>query len=446
LLAGSEAHANGRYPLANQLVVNPKDPSHVAVRSTFGLVTSSDRGTNWSWVCERAAGFVDNEDPPIELSGNNTLLVASSQMFTASPDFGCSWSTVSTDDGVVVDADVDRGQPNRVVAVASLYLDGGYAFALRQSLDDGITWTPLGTPSNGYAQTVAVAPSLPHRIYVSSISLTGDRPKISRTDDDGATWQEFPLPNADNPMPFLGAVDPSDPDRVYVRSMTSTGKDVLFVTDDAGASWKQILMASGNLLGFALSPDGKNLAVGGPSDPLSIANVSDYQFKQVSDTKVTCLTWSTDGIYACTDQGRTGFSVGLSTDTGATFTPVFELSMLTLKQCSSSTATGQSCSEPWLGLASKLGIDAGTETADPDVPDGGDQLDASSPVPVSVSSDASRPDASPRASETSGSPDAGAAASGCAISPSSSGRGPLAGILAMLLGLATRATRGRRRV
>ena len=62
---------------------------------------------------------------------------------------------------LMVDADVDRGEPSRMVALASLFLDGGYSFGLRQSIDNGVTWDPIGVPSEGYALTVALAPSPP---------------------------------------------------------------------------------------------------------------------------------------------------------------------------------------------------------------------------------------------------------------------------------------------
>src|SRR3954467_12728045 len=100
LLAALPAQANGRYPLSNQLVVGPKDPSHIAVRATFGLVLSTDQGASWSWVCEAAAQFVNGEDPPIELTADNSVIVTSSAAFTTSPDFGCTWAL--PEDGQVV--------------------------------------------------------------------------------------------------------------------------------------------------------------------------------------------------------------------------------------------------------------------------------------------------------------------------------------------------------
>jgi hypothetical protein len=361
-LASGTLQANGRYPLANQLVVSPGDPTHIAVRATFGLVVSADGGTTWSWICEKAAGFVNGEDPPIEITGNNAIVVTSSSSFTVSRDFGCSWSNPSDSD-LVVDADVDRGMPNRTVALTSLFVDAGYSFGLLESADQGATWNPLGAPSSGYALSVALAPSPADRIYVSAGSLSTNAPIVSRSDDHGQTWKTFALPDTDSPLPFIAAVDPTNGDRVYVRGSTSTPGDVLLVSEDGGASWKEILKTKGSLLGFALSPDGKTIAIGGPGDALSTASVADYQFKPVNDIRVTCLAWTSAGIFACADQALTGFGVGLSTNRGQSFEPLFQTAKLALRQCDATTETGKLCEAPWQGLTDFLKIDAGARDA-----------------------------------------------------------------------------------
>src|SRR5687768_951087 len=51
------ARANGRYPLADQIVVDPGNPEHVVARATFGLLDSSDGGKTFRWICERAVGY-----------------------------------------------------------------------------------------------------------------------------------------------------------------------------------------------------------------------------------------------------------------------------------------------------------------------------------------------------------------------------------------------------
>ena len=49
-LAPFEAHANGRFPDAQQLVVNPENPNDIAVQTTYGFIHSLDGGTSWQNV------------------------------------------------------------------------------------------------------------------------------------------------------------------------------------------------------------------------------------------------------------------------------------------------------------------------------------------------------------------------------------------------------------
>jgi len=354
------ARANGRYPIANQLVVSPGDPARLVLRTTFGLVLSEDQGASFRWVCEKAAGFVNNEDPPIEVTADNSILVASSQALSISHDGGCAWQQALAELSVV-DADVDQSQPKRAVAIASLYLDGGTRSGLVQTLDNGQTWQPLGSDFAGLPATVALAPSAPQRIYASGTSTEDLTPLISRSDDNGAHWQSYPLTLERVTVPFLAAVDPQHPDVVYVRAPTATGTDVLLVSRDAGAHFSSIFKAKGGLYGFALSPDGSQLAVGGPSDPLSVASSADYQFKAVSTLAPLCLKWSAAGLYACADEAKAGFSLGLSTDSGQTFAARFHKPELKLKACPATLDTGLYCPQAWEGERALLGIDAGSE-------------------------------------------------------------------------------------
>jgi hypothetical protein len=360
LAVAEPALANGRYPLSNQLVVSPKDATHIAVRATFGLVLSADSGKSWTWVCEAAAQFVNGEDPPLELTADSSLIISSSAVFTTSHDFGCNWDQPEQA-AQIVDADVDRSAPNRVVTATQLFENAKYNLALRESLDNGKTWNALGVETEGYVLTDAIAPSQPTRIYVSTTSLTTGTPSVVRTDDNGATWHPYVLPLMNAPVPYIAAVDPKNADRVYVRAPTSdnTG-DVLLVSENAGKDWKQILKMKGTLAGFALSPDGSQLMVGGPADPVQLASTTDYQFSDVNALNVTCLTWADAGIFACADQATAKFSVGLSKDQGKTFEPAFEPPKLTLQVCAAGTPVADSCPNGWHGLAPIIGADPAT--------------------------------------------------------------------------------------
>ncbi len=424
--AGGNALANGRYPIANQLVISPGDDARLVLRTTFGLVLSSDHGKTFQWVCEKAAGFVNGEDPPVEVTQDSSVLVASSQALGVSHDGGCGWQT-TLEDLSIVDADVDQSQPKRAVAIASLYLDGGTSSGLQETLDNGHTWHTLGAPFDGLPATVALAPSQPARIYASGTSVTDLTPLVSTSEDNGSTWHSYPLSIEKITVPFLAAVDPKRPEVVYVRAPTAAGTDVLVVSTDFGQHFKTIYKAKGGLYGFALSPDGTQVAVGGPGDPLSIASSADYVFHAVNAVLPLCLKWSAAGLYACADEANADFSLGLSADSGASFKALFRKPALTLLACAANTAAGQYCPQAWLGQQATLGIDAGA-------PSGGmpsNQADAGAPATEGGSSGSLTSNGGASGSAVSSAGTAGSAkpagkSSSCALSMSPSPAQPRA--------------------
>ncbi len=393
VFASSVAFANGRYPIANQLVVSPADATHLTLRTTFGLVLSEDAGKNFGWVCEKAAGFVNNEDPPVEVTGDGSIFVASSQALSISHDGGCAWNQAMPE-LTIVDADVDQSNPSRAIAIASLYTDGETNSGLEETLDNGVTWHPLGVSFAGLPATVAVAPSAPSTIYASGTSITDLTPLISVSTDNGAHWTIHPLNVANITVPFIAAIDPAHPEVVYVRAPTSAGTDVLVVSADSGAHFSPIFQAKGGLYGFALSPDGEHIAVGGPDDDLSVANSTDYGFESASSLRPLCLKWAAAGLYACADEASFGFSLGLSSDDGAHFEPLFHKPDLQLKACPMSTPTGLYCPQAWVGQRAILGIDAGA----PDSADAGEAGGSASSAGGTASMDAGPSDASAGAS------------------------------------------------
>src|SRR5262245_25164778 len=96
LLSGavcSQARANGRMPGANDVLFDVRDPGHMLVRASFGLVQSSDL-TSWHWICEQAidsSGVV--ADPPLAIMADGSLvLLPPTGSALISRDRGCSWS------------------------------------------------------------------------------------------------------------------------------------------------------------------------------------------------------------------------------------------------------------------------------------------------------------------------------------------------------------------
>jgi MYXO-CTERM domain-containing protein len=292
---------------------------------------------------------------------------------------GCNWSCVrgALDAQQVADTVVRPDSPHHVLALTGTFVDGGSSSQVFESTDDGATWVPLGVPIDPTAivTTIDVAASDPMRIYVSATRGYGATRTASlfASTDRGATWAERPIPQflgdhaGGEASVFIGAVDPTDPNRVYLRSSSSIdgGESRLYVTTDAGMSFQiakdfQVegagLALVGELLGFALSPDGSKVFVGTKESGLWRAARSDLAFSVVNpNVGVQCLatrqTASGPELWACGNEykgppGNPGnFIVGKSTDDGATFEA--KLATLTslkgMAECSGSSGGTFAC-------------------------------------------------------------------------------------------------------
>ena len=210
LLVVVRARANGRYPLADQIVIDPENPAHIVARATFGLLDSDDGGKTFRWICETAIGYFGMEDPPIAVTANGSAVVASSKGLSLSHDGGCSWirnpGLIGTWYGV--DVTVLPARPHEALALLSNFADGAYTVSILKTSDDGVSWgevfSSLGTTF--LATTIEVAPSNPERVYVSGKILPGGAAAMLRSDDGGHTWMQFPLQLSGAYSIFIGAV------------------------------------------------------------------------------------------------------------------------------------------------------------------------------------------------------------------------------------------------
>ena len=379
------AHANGRFPFANQLVVDPGDDTHLVLRTTYGLLQSDDAGKHWNWLCEKSIGYTGILDPAIGVTKDGTILAGIFDGLSVTHDRGCNWPHApgDLDKQYVIDVAIEPRTPTNAVAITASGLDdAGTRVIIAQTSDDGKTWTPAGVsiPADFTAETIDVAPSDPKRLYVSGYFGTPHVAAIERSDDRGATWTRLPIALAGIDIPYIGAIDPDDENLVYVR-LDGDLNDSLVVTRDGGTTWTKVATFEADVLGFAISPDGSRIAAGGTKDGLKIASKSDLSFKQTSRIQVRCLTWSARGLYACAAEFPDLFTVGLTTDEGATFAQLYHLSDLAQKVCPSSSNTGTLCPADWPGVQDLLGaVDVGVDDtgipADSAVADAGPSPDA----------------------------------------------------------------------
>jgi hypothetical protein len=365
LFSARGAQANGRFPASSQIVVSPSDPELLFLRATYGILVSRDGGCNWDFLCEAAVGYAGQEDPFLGLT-TSAGLAGTFEGLKVSPDEGCSWAgPAGIPPHAAIDLVVRRDDPHAAVVLTTVLAgqtDAGaplYTTQLYATSDDGASWSALGAPLDPTVipETVEVAPSDANRIYVSSIRGvgTGTSAQLFVSADGAATWTEHAIPfdPAQERSPYIGAVDPNDPAVVYVRTKGDT-KDRLQVTKDEGSTFTTVYQG-GSLLGFALSPDGSKVYLGGPTDGLLLAPASTLAFTQVSPAHVQCLTATGASLYICSDEG-TGYVAGRSDDDGATVTPLLHLGTIRGPlACAPGTSAAPCAGDPWDAAVQQLG-------------------------------------------------------------------------------------------
>lgn len=417
LAAAGPALANGRYPSAQQLLLDPSDPNRMWLRATYGLLTSSDAGRNWGWICESAVGYSTGEDPMLAVTADGTTLAGATAGLFTTTDHGCNWSSSKTLDGYVIDDLAMEPDAVHVFALTNFVeSDGEYELTIWRSDDSGHSFAAQSPPIgvDMYGRTLDVAPSDPNRLYVTAVPAHGKR--ASRADagttdasvdltngavfvsrDRGATWQEHPLRGTSlDDQPFIAAVHPSNPDVLFVRTRSpETDKGFvhsrLLYSDTAGATFREVFRGSADMLGFALADGGNEVLVGlGDSrDPLLLrpvdksalgiyrADVSNFVFEPALRGQVGCLTPATDGLFVCGSNATLQYELGLSHDVGLTATRVFGFGkQIDLLACDEQSSVTTRCATTWEVQCEQLGAcsvekEAGGNAGPPPSDDGG---------------------------------------------------------------------------
>lgn len=362
LTSTGAVRANGRFPSAGHVEVDPMDPMHIVVRATYGLVVTRDGGGTWNWVCEKAMSFSGVWDPPIGIVANGSVLVGLPDGLTVSTPDACEFVRVPQLEGqFVADVAVDKKNPLHAVVLTSLPLGGSFHTRLFATDDGGKTFAQVGDAfaENLRGLTVDLTPSDANTIYVSGI-LDGPLPRgvVLRSKNGGSSYDTFELPGSDDMHgPYIGAVDPALADRLYVRLDGLPGR--LLVSENGGESFTELFLGEGTLLGFSLSPDGKTLVVGGEKDGVWRSPVPNWAFERVSLLHARSLRWADAGIYGCTEQVLDGFSIGFSITEGSTFKPLAKLSDL----CGPVSCAKPICAADWPLLRDTISATSCVENA-----------------------------------------------------------------------------------
>jgi hypothetical protein len=379
LFVSAPAAANGRFPLANQIVFSPTDPNLIVLRTSYGILPSHDNGATWQYVCEGALGIGPSTllDPSIGLTHDNSLLAGVELGLNVSPDVGCNWNCIGGPlaGALIADLAVRPDSPSGAVAITGTYVvnaDSGQELhdsRVFETTDDGVTWTALGGAIDPAVSvyTIDVTKTDPNRLYVSGTRGFGlDRTaSLFVSKDKGQTWAERPLPSlefdpATEDEIFIGGVDPTNADRLYLRSsgLSTGGRSRLTAVTLAADGTPAFSTArifdveagpagiTGELLGFALSSDGSKVYVGSQQEGIWVAEAADLAFHQKNaKVHVQCLATRGSELWACAP-AEDGFVAGVSLDDGQTFSAKLPLigSLSGAVACAPS-ATGSACGE-----------------------------------------------------------------------------------------------------
>jgi hypothetical protein len=347
--AALPARANGAFPSASQLLVDPASTDRLMLRATFGVLTTADRGSSWSWLCEGGMGYVDLE-PPMAVLPGGTILLALPNGVSVSDAQNCDFRLASGIDANVLDLSRVPAEPKSAIAVSV----SGTVSQVWQSLDGGLSFSTLGDPLDGFiAATLDAGATDPNVIYLSGIQGTAG--VLLRSGDRGKSYESYPVPHTTTGRrPYIAAVDPKDANTVYVRLIGVQGE--LEVTRDGGKSFTTILQTTVPVQGFALSPDGKTVLASNTFDGTYRASTSDYAFEKIACDGHACLSWSEAGLFGCGDDKVDGFIVGRSEDEGATFERAVDLSCIGGPlACDGTTSIGAECPTAWPAVQTQLG-------------------------------------------------------------------------------------------
>ena len=238
----------GALPTIWSLAIDPLDPRILFAGTRPAAVhRSRDGGLTWERLpvkmateCSIGTPFVTSV--VIDPDDHSTVWVGVEiDGVFRSRDGGESWTHVEAGlyDPDIHAMAVARTRPKRLFACTN-----GEVFA---SVDLGDTWEAVGIKAKWplpYARGLAVKTDDPEVIFAGcGQTTTGETGHVLRTADAGSTWEVLDLPTRPNATMWGLATHPADGNRVVAFSLFGE----VYVTENAGASWRKIAREFGEI-------------------------------------------------------------------------------------------------------------------------------------------------------------------------------------------------------
>jgi MYXO-CTERM domain-containing protein len=328
-----QAVADGAFPDSMQIFVPADAPHRIILATNFGLITSDDDGATWEWSCEPR-----NDDNTILYQKAASpsprifaVLIAHPMVYT--DDLACTWTASGGSLSTLVarDAFADPTSADRVLAAAVAPTATLQPSSVYRSTDGGLTFGPalISGPTGGDILGIESAVSDPATMYVAMYGSANNLidPILARSSDSGVTWSSMDLGGTLGAATIrIIAVDPTDPLHLFLRVGISSGGEKLGISTDGGRTFTEPVSVDKQLTAFALLSGGTILVAGldTAGNPVGFRS-SDRGATFVpwlNPPHVRALAERNGKLYAAAENFLDLFAAGVSTDEGATWTPI----------------------------------------------------------------------------------------------------------------------------
>ena len=273
------------------------------------------------------------EDPELVVRRGRTVAAGPARRARRRRSGGCRWTRAARLAGQnVIDLVAERRDPGHRLCGRGRRGSTG-AFAAQISVShDGLSWTADGAAARRHLpaddRERAVSPAA---AVSGGRERATSRPDSSTSPTTAASLDPQPQPRRRRRRLRERRRSRRSGSRVPALGFLRAARSSSATTPRAPGRWWRL--GPGPLTGFALSPDGGQVAIGG-SDGVQILSRlpgdagGGYAVVRRAAVPVGCLTWTAAGLYACGDDRTAGFTIGLSTDGAATFRPMLRLAQL----------------------------------------------------------------------------------------------------------------------